>query len=192
MLESRNGVSRSHVLTPSIPDPKALASITPVEASTRFSLRLASKAAEAIGAAAGFQLGMPINTCRVSGERLVARLGPDEWLLLDPEANNKSLQRDIETMLTGYFYSLVDVGHRDVAIAVAGAHAREIVNGGCPLDLDDAAFPAGSATRTILGKSEIVLFRLGPERLHRIECARSFAPYVYGLLKEIARELETN
>jgi sarcosine oxidase subunit gamma len=71
-------------------------------------------------------------------------------------------------------------------------YAREVINGGCPLDLDDAAFPPGRATRTLLGKAEIVLLRPDTPHTYRIECWRSFAPYVRGLLAEVAREFETN
>jgi len=33
---------------------------------------------------------------------------------------------------------------------------RAAINGGCALDLSTVAFPAGTATRTLLGKAEIV------------------------------------
>jgi sarcosine oxidase subunit gamma len=42
-------------------------------------------------------------------------------------------------------------------------------------------------TRTVLGKAEIVLWRLAEQRF-RIEVAQSFAPYVFGLLNEALRE----
>jgi sarcosine oxidase subunit gamma len=116
-----------------------------------------------------------------------ARLGPDEWLLatgateLDPRA-------EITAGLVGTFHALVDIGHRNVGIEVAGRHAPEVLNGGCPLDLADHVFSPGTATRTIFGKAEIVLFRQGPERSYHIECWRSFAPYVRDLLMDTARE----
>jgi sarcosine oxidase subunit gamma len=43
-------------------------------------------------------------------------------------------------------------------------------------------------TRTVFEKSEIVLWRNSSETF-RVEVARSFAPYVTGLLAQAAREL---
>src|SRR5260370_20650028 len=105
------------------------------------------------------QLDMPINTCKVAGERMSARLGPDEWLLIGPEADNVSLGREVAGGLAGSFFSLVYIGHRNVAIQIDGPHAAEIIHGGCALDLDDAHFPGGTATPRLLGKAENRLMR---------------------------------
>jgi sarcosine oxidase, subunit gamma len=153
----------------------------------RFSLRLRSGSEGELRELAGFQLEMPINRCVVSGSRCCARLGPDEWLLLDPEAENGILAQALETQLAGRCFSLVDISHRNASVTVSGTHAREVLNGGCPLDLGDDAFPPASATRTLLGKAEIVLLRPDLERSYRVECGRSFAPYVNAFLREIAR-----
>jgi sarcosine oxidase subunit gamma len=61
------------------------------------------------------------------------------------------------------------------------------LNGGCPLDLHADAFPVGMCTRTVFGKSEIVLWRCAADCFH-LEVARSFAAYVHALLGEIAVE----
>ena len=63
-----------------------------------------------------------------------------------------------------------------------------LLNAGCPLDLDLAAFPVGMCTRTVLAKAEIVLWRTSAEVFH-VEVWRSFASYVTEYLAEVAREL---
>jgi sarcosine oxidase subunit gamma len=63
-----------------------------------------------------------------------------------------------------------------------------LLNAGCPLDLDLAAFPVGMCTRTVLAKAEIVLWRTSAEVFH-VEVWRSFASYVTEYLAEAAREL---
>jgi heterotetrameric sarcosine oxidase gamma subunit len=83
----------------------------------------------------------------------------------------------------------VDVSHRAVSIEVAGPHVAWCLNAFCALDLDLAAFPIGMCTRTLLGKAEIVLWRLGAETFH-IEVARSFALYVWGCLREATLEFD--
>lgn len=179
---------RTPILAPSSLRPDAAIAIAPMAPRARFALRLPPDVAAAIGSAGGFRLDGAINRCNAEDGRIAARLGPDEWLLIGPEAESDTLARGVDAALAGRVFSLVDVGHRAVAIAVAGTFARAVLNGGCPLDLDDAAFPAGTATRTLLGKAEIVLIRPGDAPLFQVECGRSFAPYVAGLLDEVARE----
>ena len=160
------------------------------EPRARFSLRLrvSASAAAALASPASMLLPMPINSCTVAGSRVVARLGPDEWLVSCREASAEQTAADFTHALKATIFSLTDVGHRNVSFLVHGERAREVINGGCPLDLGDARFPPGSATRTVFGKAEIVLMRTGPALSYQVECWRSFAPYVYALLRHGVRE----
>jgi sarcosine oxidase subunit gamma len=115
-------------------------------------------------------------------------LGPDEQLLLAPEASD--LAGPLEAALSTLPHSLVDVSHRQTALEVSGPHATALLNVGCPLDLDPAAFPVGMCTRTVLAKAEIVLWRTGEDVFH-VEVWRSFAAYVSAFLAEAAREIAT-
>ena len=56
-----------------------------------------------------------------------------------------------------------------------------------PLDLRLEKFPIGKVVRTVLGKAEIILHRKD-EQTFRVECWRSFAPYVFGLLDQGAKD----
>jgi sarcosine oxidase subunit gamma len=152
----------------------------------RFSLRLPMRAAAGASEIAGFHLGMTINRYEASGERWSARLGPNEWLIGGPVAEGETIASEVEAALTGAIHALAEVSHRNTAIEVSGSEAAAILNAGCPLDLSDQAFPAGSATRTLLGKAEIVLIRPDAAPVFRVECWRSFAPYVHGFLSEAA------
>ncbi|MEJ0038014.1 MAG: sarcosine oxidase subunit gamma family protein [Gammaproteobacteria bacterium] len=160
-----------------------------LEPSTRFSLRLRAERAHQLSGVAGFALDLPINRCAVAGARTSMRLGPDEWLLVDAEASSDALERELTIGLGAGFRSLVDISHRQGAIAISGTSAREGINGGCPLDLHDSAFPPGSATRTVFGKAEIILSRPTAALTYHVECWRSFAPYVIALAQDIARGL---
>ena len=179
---------RIPMLTPTPLDVLAPVAVAPLPPSARFVLRLDPAIAGSLGSAGGFDLRGAINTCRVTGALTAARLGPDEWLLLGPDADSIPLLRAVSADLAAHHHSLVDAGHRNVAVAVSGAQARTVLSAGCPLDLDDGAFPPGTATRTLLGKAEVVLLRPGAERLYRVECWRSFATYVHGFLTEVAQE----
>lgn len=157
------------------------AAVTRLAPATRFVLRLSPEDAAAAGVAGGFGLQGAMNHATGTSERFAARLGPDEWLLVASEAEAPAISADLK----GRFHSLVDVSHRNMAFAVAGPAACEILNAGVPLDLNGAVFPVGAATRTVLGKAEIVLTRW--EEGFRVECWRSFAPYVHAFLLEAAR-----
>jgi sarcosine oxidase subunit gamma len=187
MLETVNAARRVSALADAI-GPSA---IRPLPGAARFALRLREDDAATIGEAAGFRLDQRLNSFVAQGERLSLRLGPNEWLLIGPEADSEAIAAEIATALSGQFHALVDIGHRNVAVEVKGAHAADILNAGCPLDLFEASFPAGTATRTLLGKAEIVLLRLDDAPTYRVECWRSFAAYVQEFLSEAARDFET-
>jgi sarcosine oxidase, subunit gamma len=135
-----------------------------------------------------FGTPVPTTACRagVQGERAALWLGPDEWLLIAPEPAGSSVLAGLESALTGLPCSIVDVSHRQIGLEVAGAHAELLLAAGCPLDLHPSAFPLGMCTRTLLGKTEIVLWRTGPSAF-RVEVWRSFAAYLSAFLVEAAR-----
>lgn len=185
MLEVRYRTARALPLgrsTLARPTPSGIV-IEPAQAEARFSLRVRYTDA----AVSGLPLGRPINTVSGDDWRWIARLGPDEWLIGAAEAEADVVAASVEHELGGRAHSLVDVSHRNVGIDVSGERAAIALNAGCPLDLGDAAFPEGSATRTLLGKAEIVLIRRsGPVPRYRVECWRSFATYIHGFLQEAA------
>jgi sarcosine oxidase, subunit gamma len=155
---------------------------------SRFSLRLPMRAIADAGEVAGFRLALAINRRAQNGDRWSARLGPNEWLIGGPEADGATIEAEVEAVLAGRVHALTDVSHRNVAIEISGTEAPAILNAGCPLDLSPEAFPLGAATRTLLGKAEIVLMRPGEAPAFRVEVWRSFADYVYGFLVESARD----
>ena len=163
-------------------------SIVPVAPCGRFSLRCEPGAVVGLHIRQSLRLDFPINSCLADGEHTCARLGPDEWLLLTSETEADRMAQEVQTALSGRTFSLVDISHRNVAFSITGHRARDTINSGCPLDLADRAFPAGTATRTLLGQAEIVLIRRPGEPTYRIECWRSFARYVHGILKAGAAE----
>lgn len=137
----------------------------------------------------------PDAPCRaaLSGTRAALWLGPDERLLLDfalldgSSEAARTLSAALERATAEAGHALVDVSHRQFALEVRGAHAETILRGGCPLDLDLSQFPVGMCTRTVFAKADITLWRTREDAFH-LEVWRSFAGYVGGLLREIARE----
>jgi sarcosine oxidase, subunit gamma len=168
--------------------------ILPLQAEARWSLRMPENDVLKVQTVAGFQLAQAVNRFHTHEGRTAARLGPDEWLLLAPEADAEIAVNELSLALKDKHHSLVDISHRNVALTISGTAAADVLNSGCPLDLHADQFPPGMATRTLLGKCEILLFRLDPggakadEPTYRIECWRSFADYLGAFLSESARE----
>jgi sarcosine oxidase subunit gamma len=153
---------------------------------TRYILRGAAAARAA--AEAAFGISIPALACRAAsdGERAALWLGPDEWLLLAPEAQAGAVAASLGAALAALPHSLVDVSHRQCALRVHGTDAATLLAAGCPLDLEPSAFPIGMCTRTVLAKAEIVLWRTEREAFH-IEVWRSFVAYLSLFLADAAR-----
>ena len=184
MLEARHAARRTAALTATESGPVRL-----LPAASRLSLRLPERALAGLGPVAGLALDGPINCFTGAPDaRCALRLGPDEWLVLGPEADTDALCAELAEGLAGRFHALTDVSHRNVALGAESPDAEAILNAGCPLDLHPKTFPVGAGTRTLLGKAEIVLLRTGETTFH-VECWRSFAPYVQGFLIEAARSV---
>ena len=152
----------------------------------RYILRGAAPVRAAAEEAVG--VGIPTEACRAltRNERAALWLGPDEWLLLAPAAQGAALAGALSTALAGLPHSLVDVSHRQSAAELRGPLAATLLSAGCPLDLDERAFPVGMCTRTVLAKAEVVLWRTAAE-VFRLEVARSFVAYVSDFLAEAER-----
>src|SRR5262249_30901758 len=125
---------------------------------SRYILRCRPEHAAAAGTCFGAPI--PITSCRAAtaGSRAALWLGPDEGLRIgDADA---AIEPQFAPLAEKCAFSLVDIGHRNVAFEITGAAAPDLLAFGCPLALDDAAFPPGACTRTLFGKCEIVLWRV--------------------------------
>ncbi len=157
--------------------------LKPVTARTRISLRAGSDEIDAINKVLKLDLPTKPKTSTQSGKRIAMWLGPDEWLIIDdPQSGLDKIPED----LTGILCSAVDISHRNTAISVTGTKASLAINAGCPQDISPQAFPVNACARTILGKSEIILWRTANDSFH-VECWRSFSQYVWKFLVDAAK-----
>lgn len=157
-----------------------LAVLPPAE---RISLRAPDVSVAALSKALGVTLPQKPKTSAAKAGRTALWLGPDEWLVIDEEGKDPLADCAEVTVL----HSAVGISHRNVSISVTGPAAAATINSGCPQDLSLDAFPVGAASRTILGKVEIVLLRTASDAF-RVECWRSFSDYVFTFLSEAARD----
>ena len=170
--------------TPEIPATAGLRLLPP---QARCILRAQPRAIASAGTALGIDVAQV--ACRASqgGTRAALWLGPDEYLILAPEAEARLLARTLEDALRSEPHSLVDVSHRQTALEIRGPRVEEILNSACPLDLDVRAFAVGMCTRTVFAKAEIVLWRTAVDAF-RLEVWRSFTDYVARFICEVVSE----
>lgn len=161
-----------------------LVDVVPAGPATRLALRAPDASRDALGKVLGLALPTRPKTSASVGARAALWLGPDEWLVIDTD------ERDMVLACAGVaaFHSAVDVSHRNVGIVVSGAGAEATLAAGCPQDLSLDVFPVGAASRTVLGKIEVVIWRTA-ETEFRVECWRSFSDYAFTFLSEAARDV---
>lgn len=150
---------------------------------TRYVLRATREGGDLFGQSIAMDLPDTVGDVTTAKSRTVMKLGPDEWMVLDSNAEAESLQPN----LPNAEFSLVDISHRNCGFRAEGKGVTAMLNAGCPRDLRLSSFPVGRAARTVFGKVEVVLLRLGEEEFH-IECWRSFAPYVHTYLQSAAKD----
>jgi sarcosine oxidase subunit gamma len=149
----------------------------------RIGLRAPAASVAALSKALGVKLPSKPKSSASEGSRHALWLGPDEWLIIDQgDGNPLADVAEVKAL-----HSAADISHRNVGIAVTGAGVEATLSAGCPQDLALAAFPVGAASRTLMGKVEIVLLRTA-EDAFRVECWRSLADYVFDFLDEAAKD----
>ena len=168
------------------PEITASALVRALPPALRYILRGGPQVMTAAGSALGLTISQVACRATTNGQQAALWLGPDEQLLIAPESAD--LAATLQPALRDLPHSLVEVSHRQIALEVSGPHATNVLNAGCPLDLDLSAFPVGMCTRTVLTKAEIVLWRTD-ETVFHVEVWRSFASYVTEFLAEVAREV---
>ena len=146
--------------------------------------------AEAVEAALGAALPQePGATAETADGALLIRLGPDEWRLTAPLADDGRLAARLASGLAGGPGALVNVSSATTVIAVAGEHAADLLATGTGIDLDPAAFPPGRAVRTRIGNARALLHRRA-EDAFELHVPRSYARSFWEWLEARGREFD--
>jgi sarcosine oxidase subunit gamma len=85
---------------------------------------------------------------------------------------------------------VVDVSANRTTMALTGPAARDVLEGGCSIDLHPRAFGTGSCAQTLLARAGVILLATSAEPEYWILVRPSFAAYVATwLLDAIAGDL---
>jgi sarcosine oxidase, subunit gamma len=148
----------------------------------RVSLRAPEASVAALNKALGFALPQKPKTSAAKNDVHALWIGPDEWFIIAPESSDLLAK----FAKVAAFHSAVDVSHRNAALVVSGAGAADVLNAGCPQDLSLIAFPVGACSRTLMGKTEVILYRTSQDEF-RVEVWRSFATYALDFIEDAIR-----
>jgi len=93
-----------------------------------------------------------------SGDVDVLWLGPDEWLVVGPPGAAERLTSEVGAEGT----SIVDVSAQRTTLELGGPAVRDLLAGGCAIDLDPSVFGPGDCVQTELAHAPVVLIRRDP------------------------------
>jgi sarcosine oxidase subunit gamma len=170
-----------------LPGAQARVSMHPVEDCARFILRIDPQNLAAASGVWGVGLPPGIGGLVSGSGRIAVCIGPDEWYLIAPLAEQDAIESAFAELYATTLHSLVDVGHREVGIVLEGGDAALALQSTIAFDI--GAMSPGSGCRTIIDKVQIILLRETEARF-RIEVWHSFSDHVWHLLAGICREIE--
>jgi sarcosine oxidase, subunit gamma len=168
----------------------------PFVAMTDVRLDPTGSAAVAVGEYLGVALPTAPSTYAQSETATAIWLGPDEWLITSPFRTPEQLETGLREAVgaggTEFDGTVVDVSAQRTTVALRGEHARDLLAGGCSLDLHPRVFGRGAAAQTLLGQAGIVLMALDDTGTHyQIVVRSSFAGYLTSWLLDAATEYRT-
>ncbi len=121
-----------------------------------------SPAAARVEEALGFELP-EANRVEESGGRRALWLGPDEWLVIAADGEERSLVALLEDAIAGEG-SVVDLSANRTGLELSGPAARTVLATCCALDLHPREFSRGDCAQTLIHKSGVLLEHRGDDR----------------------------
>jgi sarcosine oxidase subunit gamma len=121
------------------------------------------------------------------GERHLAWLGPDEYLLLCDAGREDEIQTRLRLDFEGIHTAVTNVTDSLCALNIRGNAVRKVLAKGCALDLHEDVFVAGQCAQSLLSLAGVTLLATGDTRFTLV-CRTSFAPYVVDWLVDAALE----
>jgi sarcosine oxidase, subunit gamma len=137
-------------------------------------------------ASLGFALPVTPNTVTAKQDRRALWLGPDEWLIVGPQDEEKGLAQALWNGLGGAFGSIVDVSANRTVIEIRGRNAPQVLASGVPIDLDMRSFGPGHCAQTLLAKTQVIVELVNDDPAFDLYVRSSFALYAAEWLLDAA------
>jgi sarcosine oxidase subunit gamma len=118
-------------------------------------------AASRVAAALGLELP-EANRVAESGGRRALWLGPDEWLVVAADGEERALVAILEEAI-GADGAVVDLSANRTGLDLSGPQATEVLATCMALDVHPRAFGAGRCAQTLLQKAPVIVERRGDD-----------------------------
>ena len=128
--------------------------------------------------AVGARVPVAPNTVARAGERAIAWMGPDEWLVVSPPESREGVADKLEKALSGLHVAVNDISSGQTIIRLRGPRARDVLSKGCPLDFHHRAFGAGQCAQSHIAKSNALIIQVDDAPTYDVIVRRSFADYL--------------
>ncbi len=115
-------------------------------------------------------------------------LGPDEWLIVTPGERRAGVEGELRKVLAGLRVAVTDVSGGQTVLQLHGAHVRDVLAKGCPIDLHPRAFSIGQCAQSHLAKAPILIGQIENQPYFELIFRRSFADYLWTWLEGAAAE----
>jgi len=136
----------------------------------------------------GTDLPTDSNTFVEKGDNTILWLGPNEWLVITPEAMLSELVEKLDAALGNTFSAVNDISGGNTIIELSGDKAQALLLKGCPLDLHHSMFTIGQCAQTVIAKTSMTLWQIDSAPVYRLIVRRSFADYLGLWLLDAAKE----
>ena len=133
-------------------------------------------AAARVEAALGFALP-EANRVAEAGGRRALWLGPDEWLVVAADGEERSLVALLADAIAGDG-CVVDLSANRTGLELSGTDARTVLATCCSLDLHPRVFTTGQCAQTLVQKAGVLIEHRGEDRYLLLLVRPSFAAYV--------------
>jgi sarcosine oxidase subunit gamma len=138
-----------------------------------------------LAGALAFALPVTPNTVASKGDRRAMWLGPDEWLIVEPDGGQTALERGLRDALGEAYGAVTDVSANRTLLEIRGSMARDLLAHGVSIDLDARSFGPGRCAQTLLAKAQVFVERRD-ESAFVLYVRASFASYVANFLLDAA------
>lgn len=127
-------------------------------------------------------LGVPLpvepNTSAGQGARWALWLGPDEWLVVSPQAELGAIEGVLQSALGDAVGSVVDLSANRTIIELRGPQTLDLLACGCALDLHPRHFQDRRCAQTLLARAQVILQRVDSAPTFYIYVRASFSWYL--------------
>jgi len=145
---------------------------------------------DAVRGALGLTPPTTPNTTAKAGELKALWLGPNEWLIVGPDARRGEIADQLRAALAGQHTAVTDVSEARTAIAVSGPRARELMAKGTGLDLHPRAFKAGQCAQTAMAQANMTLDQTDDMPSYDLYILDSFADYLWSWIELAGADLD--